>query len=202
MEREQVLFRLFGKYCPEGTILYTEGSPGEEVYVIQSGAVRLGAARPEGGPSVLLGPGDLLGEESFFGPAARSERAEVVRDARLIQVNDRTIGTVARHGPRTAQGIFERLLTLARRARSELDLRNVERLLHRVAPNLTEAARGGIVPADLAERSGLAESDVLLVLEELLTRGCLVREGPNYHAPDAAVLQREIDGFTTAGERT
>jgi CRP-like cAMP-binding protein len=202
VNREQVLFRLFGKYCPEGTILYTEGSPGQELYVIQSGAVRLGSARPEGGPAALLGPGDLLGERSFFGQAARSDRAEVVRDARLIQVNDRTIGTVVRHGPRTAQVIFERLLTLARRARSELDLRNVERLLHRAAPNLTEAARGGIVPADLAERSGLAESDVLLVLEELLRRGCLVREGPNYRAPDAAVLQREIDGFTTAGERT
>ena len=70
-----------------------------------------------------------------------------------------------------------------------------------MAPNLTEAAGGGIVPADLAERSGLAESDVLLVLEELRQRGCLVREGPRYRAPDAALLQREIDGFAAAGER-
>ena len=201
MDREQVLFRLFGKYCPEGTILSTEGSPGQELYFIQSGAVRLGAARPEGGSAALLGPGDLLGEGSFFGQAARSDRAEVVRDARLIQVNDRTIGAVVRHGPRTAHMIFEQLLTLTRSARSELDLRTIERLLRRVAPNLTEAARGGIVPADLAERSGLAESDVLLVLEELRKRGGLVREGPNYCAPDAALLQREIDGFTPAGER-
>jgi len=201
VDREQVLFRLFGKYCPEGTILYTEGSPGQELYVIQSGAVRLGSARPEGRPAALLGPGDLLGEGLFFGRAAHSDRAEVVRDARLIQVNDRTIGAVVRHGPRTAHMIFEQLLTLTRSARSELDLRTIERLLRRVAPNLTEAARGGIVPADLAERSGLAESDVLLVLEELRKRGCLVREGPNYCAPNAALLQREIDGFTTAGER-
>jgi CRP-like cAMP-binding protein len=201
VEREQVLFRLFGKYCPEGTILYTEGAPGHELYVIQSGAVRLGSARPEGGPAALLGPGDLLGEGSFFGQAARSDRAEVVRDARLIQVNDRTLGSVVRHGPRTALMIFEQLLTLARSARGEMELRTIERLMHRVAPNLTEAARSRIVPADLAERSGVVESDVLLVLEALLKRGCLVREGPNYRTPDAALLQREIDGFTTAGER-
>ena len=122
MDREPVLFRLFGKYCPEGTILYTEGSPGRELYVIQSGAVRLGAARPGGRPAALLGPGDLLGEESFFVQAARSNRAEVVQNARLIQVDDRTLGAVVRHGPQTARLIFEQLLTLAQSARSELDL--------------------------------------------------------------------------------
>jgi len=122
VDREQVLFRLFGKYCPEGTILYTEGSPGQELYFIQSGAVRLGAARPEGRPAALLGPGDLLGEGSFFGRAARSDRAEVVRDARLIQVNDRNLSAVVRHNPRTAQLIFEQLLTLTKSASGELDL--------------------------------------------------------------------------------
>jgi len=201
VDREQVLFRLFGKYCPEGTILYTEGSPGQELYFIQSGAVRLGAAGPKGGPAALLGPGDLLGEREFFVRAARSNRAEVVQDARLIQVDDRTLGAVVRHGPRTAHMIFEQLLVLKKGATSELALWNIERLLRRMAPNLVETAGAGIVPAELAEHAGLAESDVLLVLEKLRQRGCLVREGPRYRAPDAALLQREIDGFSTAGER-
>ena len=200
MDREQVLFRLFGKYCPEGTILYTEGSPGQEMYVIRSGAVRLGAARPEGGRAGLLGPGDLLGEESFFVRTPRPTRAEVVQDARLIQVNDRTLDAVVRHGPQTARMICERLLALTKSARGEMALWTIGQLLRRLAPNLTEAAGGGIAPADLAERSGLVESDVLLVLEELRQRGCLVREGPQYRAPDAALLQREIDRFASVGE--
>jgi CRP-like cAMP-binding protein len=132
VDREQVLFRLFGKYCPEGTILYTEGSPGQEMFVIQSGAVRLGSARPGGRPAALLGPGDLLGEGSFSGQAARSDRAEVVRDARLIQVNDRTLGAVVRHGPQTAHMIFRQFLTLAQNARSERDL--LQREIDGVAP--------------------------------------------------------------------
>ena len=201
MDREQVLFRLFGKYCPEGTILYTEGSPGRELYVIQSGAVRLGVARPGGRPAALLGPGDLLGEESFFVPAARSNRAEVVRDARLIQVDDRTLGAVVRHDPGTARLILGRLLALAGEAGVELGLWTVGRLLRRMAPHLTQAAGGGMVPAELAERAGLTESEVLPVLEKLLQRGCLVREGAKYRAPDAALLQREIDGVEPAGER-
>jgi CRP-like cAMP-binding protein len=201
VDREQVLFRLFGKYCPEGTILYTEGSPGQELFVIQSGTVRMGAARPQGGGTGLLGPGDLLGEESFLGRAPHATRAEVVQDARLILVNDRTLDAVVRHGPQTGRLIFSQLLALAQGARSELALWTIGQLLHRVAPNLTEAAGSGIVPAEVAERSGLVESDVLLVLEELRQRGCLVREGSAYRAPDAALLQREIDRLATAGER-
>jgi CRP-like cAMP-binding protein len=201
VDNDQVLFRLFGKYCPEGTILYTEGSPGQELYVIQSGAVRLGAAGPGGRPAALLGPGDLLGEESFFVRAARANRAEVVQDARLIQVDNRTLGAVVRHGPRIARVIFEQLLARAKSAGSELDLRSVGRLLRRMAPELTQTAGAGIDVADLAERAGLPESDVLLVLERLLQQGCLVREGPRYRAPDAVLLQREIERFPAAGAR-
>ncbi len=201
MDRDQVLFRLFGKYCPEGTILYTEGSPGQELYIIQSGAVRLGAAQPEGGRAEILGPGELLGEGAFFVQAPRSSRAECVRDARLIQVSDRTLDAVVRHDPQTARKLFEQLLALTKSARGELALWTIGQLLPRIAPNLAEAASAGLLPADVAERSGLAESDAVLVLEELRRRGCLVREGPRYLAPDPALLQREIDGFTAADER-
>ena len=201
MDREQVLFRLFGKYCPEGTILFTEGSPGQELYFIQSGAVRVGAVRPATGRPGCLGPGDLLGEGSFFARAPRSTRAEVVQDTRLIQVSDRTLDAVVRHGPQTAQMIFEKLLALTGSARSELSLWTILRLLGRIAPNLTAAAAGDIFPADLAERSGMPEADVVLVLEEFRRRGCLSREGQRYRAADDALLRREIDRFATAGER-
>jgi len=198
VDREQVLFRLFGKYCPEGTILYTEGSPGEELYVIQSGAVKLGAARAAEGRTGLLGPGDLLGEGAFFARAPRPTRAEVVRDARLIQVNDRTLAAVVRHGPDTALTIFEKLLALSGRARGELSRWTIGQLVPRLAPSLAEAAGAGVEAAALAERSGLTESDVSLVLEELQRRGCLVREGTSYRAPDPALLQRELFGAAAA----
>lgn len=201
MDPEQVLFRLFGKYCPEGTILYTEGSPGEELYVIQSGAVRVGASRAAGGPPVQLGPGDLLGEEAFFGRTARAARAEVVKDARLIQVNDHTLEAVVRHGPHTAQRIAERLIALASGARGELASWTAGQVLRRIAPHLLAASGGAVEPADIAELSGLVEADVTLALDELQRRGCLVRAGSAYRVRDAPSLQREIDGLISAGAR-
>lgn len=193
MDREQVLFRLFGKFCPEGTILYTEGSPGDEMYLIRSGAVRLGGAqRP-------LGPGDLLGEEALLGGSARAARAEIVDDSRLIQINERTLGAVVRHGPRIGRQILERLLTLVSDARAELAAWNIEHLLPRVAPELIEIARGPIDASDLAERSGIAQTDALQVLEEFSRIGCLVREGSGYRAPDVGALKRAIDGLIDPG---
>jgi CRP-like cAMP-binding protein len=161
--------------------------------------VRLGPARPDGSRAGVLGPGELLGEGSFLGQTPRPSRAEVVEDTRLIQVNDRTLEAVVRHGPQTARAIFEQLLALARSAGDELSRWTIGQLLHRVAPNLTVAG-GGVLPEDLAESSGLDLSEVLQVLEELRRRGGLVREGPRYRAPDLGLLQREIDGFAAASE--
>ena len=193
-----MLFRLFGKYCPEGTILATEGASGEELYVIQSGAVRLGSARPGEAPAVL-GAGDLLGEEAFFGRAPRARRAEAVQDTRLIRVNDRTLDAVVRHGPQIARQIVERLLVLVDRARSELAAWTAGHLLPRVAPHLIALAGGTMAPTDLAERSGSSEQDARHVLEELVRRGLLVRDGEAYRAHDPASVQRFVEGLLGGG---
>lgn len=194
-----MLFRLFGKYCPEGTILFTEGAPGEELYVIQGGAVRLGDARGPGVATTLLGPGDLLGEEAFFGRAPRAARAEAVQDTRLIQVSDRTLEAVVRHGPQTGRQIIDGLLVLAERARGELAAWTGQQLLPRVAPHLLGSAGGAVRPADLAERAGTSETNALLVLEEVARRGLLERAGTEYRVCDAPGLQRFVDGLL-AGE--
>lgn len=194
-----MLFRLFGKYCPEGTILCTEGVAGEELYVIQSGTVRLGSARGAGEAVALLQAGDLLGEEAFFGRAPRAARAECVTDTRLIQVNDRTLDAVVRHGPQVARQMVERLLVLVDRARGDLASWSAGHLLPRVAPHLIAAAAGAVRPADVAERSGTSESDAALVLEELARRGLLVREGAGYRTADALGLKRFVDGLLDGG---
>jgi hypothetical protein len=115
-------------------------------------------------------------------------------------VNDRNLGAIVRHDPGTAQMIFGSLLALTQIVRSELDHWTMGRLARRIAPDLAAAA-GDMVPANLAENCGLAAAEVQLVLEELVRRGGLVREGPKYRAPDAASLQRTIDDLSMAGGR-
>ncbi|HEY5997738.1 MAG TPA: cyclic nucleotide-binding domain-containing protein [bacterium] len=189
MDREQVLFRLFGKYCAAGTILYTEGSPGEELFVIQSGAVRVGAA---GGGSEVLGAGRVLGEEAFFGRVSRTGRAEVVKDSRLLLVSDRTLDAVARHGPEVTRVVAEQLLEIAGDAARRLDAWVLARQALRAEPHLLSARE--LSPTGLAELSGLAPGDARAVLEALAERGAIARapQGDAYRVEDAAVLEQAL----------
>lgn len=67
---------LHRKVVPAGQILMTENDPGDLVYVIVSGAVRISIRRDMADVIVgLRGPGDLLGELSILDGATRSATA-------------------------------------------------------------------------------------------------------------------------------
>jgi CRP-like cAMP-binding protein len=197
MDREQLLFRLFGRYCPEGTILYTEGSPGEELFVVQGGAIRVGPARcgsAAGGE--VRGPGRVLGEESFFGRVPRAGCAEAVKDSRLLLVSDRTIDAVARHGPEVARTLVERLLELAGQEARRLEGWKLSRQALRAEPHLRNAAP--LLAEELAERAGISVGDARAVLEALADRGAVVREPGGYRVTDAAALERSVLALAAA----
>lgn len=196
MDHEQVLFRLFGKFCPEGTILYAEGAPGEELYLVQSGAVRLGA----GAAARELGPGDILGAEAFGSRVPRAQRAEVIRDSRLILVSDRSIAALARQSPAASRRVFEHLAGLAGEARRDLEGWTVGHLLPRLAPLVREAGGSLLRPAELADRAGVAPEEVDLVLQRLASEGCLVADGGGFRVRDAAAFER-VAGELAAGGR-
>lgn len=199
MDRDQVLFRLFGKYCAEGTILYAEGAPGEEAFLIQSGAVRLGRPRPGAPAGEALGPGELLGEECFLSRAPRRNHAETVRDSRLVRVSDRTVDALARQSPDAARTLLERFAALADRTRRELEAWTLSHLLRRAAPHLREAAAGVIRAADLAERSGIEELEASLLLDRLERSGSLAEDREGYRVRDPAAFERDLRDLASDG---
>lgn len=200
MDRDQVLFRLFGKFCPEGTILYTEGSPGEEVYVVQSGAVRLGPAHQVTPGGEVAGPGAVLGEEAFFARTLRRQRAEVSEDCRLIQLNNQTLDAVVRHSPETALLLVERLIGQTGPVLRSLESRALAHLARRAEPFLQEATTHPIGAQDLAEQAGFGEPEARRLLGELVRRGCLQPDGQKFRASDGALLQRAVHGLALAEE--
>jgi CRP-like cAMP-binding protein len=199
VDRDQVLFRLLGTYCPEGTILYTEGAPGEEMYFVQSGAVRLGPDHP-GGPDSHLGPGATLAEETFFGRAPRARRAEVLSDSRLLRISDRTVDAVVRHGPETALAVLGRLVALEEAVRADAAAWSLSRVLRRVEPFLPRAAGAVVDPAVLAEDAGVPASDARLLFTELERVGAAVRQGAHWRLPDPELLERAVGEIAAAGQ--
>ena len=68
-----------------GQVLFHEGDPGDRLYVIIDGKVKLGRTSGDGRENLLavLGPGDLLGELSVFDPGPRKRAATAVATPRI-----------------------------------------------------------------------------------------------------------------------
>jgi CRP-like cAMP-binding protein len=199
VDSDPVLSRLFGKYCPEGTVLYAEGSAGEDLFLVQGGAVRLVRARSGGAPvAEARGPGQIFGEEGFFGRAPRTARAEAIADTQLLRLSDRTLDAVARHGPEVARTVAEGLLEAAGTAARRLEAWVLSRQALRAEPHL----RGGgeCTPEELAGRSGLSPGAARAVLEALAARGALVRDAGGYRVAEPEALGRAILALGAAAD--
>ena len=60
-----------------GQVVFAEGDPGDRLYVIVDGKIKLGATSNDGRESLLavLGPGEMFGELSLFDPGPRTATA-------------------------------------------------------------------------------------------------------------------------------
>src|SRR5262249_3895347 len=64
-------------HLERGDELFAEGDPGETLYVISEGKIKLGRSSSDGRENLLaiLGPGEMFGELSLFDPGPRTATA-------------------------------------------------------------------------------------------------------------------------------
>ena len=62
---------------PRGHVIFNEGEPGDRLYIIVSGKVKIGRRSPDGRENLLtiMGPSDMFGELSIFDPGPRTSTA-------------------------------------------------------------------------------------------------------------------------------
>ena len=91
MKKEEQLFWKFGKDFPKGTILFREGDPGQEMFIIQKGKVqvrkRVGATE-----KVLaeLAEGEFFGEMALLMGMDRSATVEIMEDSKILVISPNT----------------------------------------------------------------------------------------------------------------
>jgi CRP/FNR family cyclic AMP-dependent transcriptional regulator len=86
------LFPRFGREFRAGEVLFREGESGEEMFVIQSGVVRI--TKRVGGeerPLATLGRGEFIGEMAILNEKPRTATATVVEDAKLLVIGAKTL---------------------------------------------------------------------------------------------------------------
>jgi CRP/FNR family cyclic AMP-dependent transcriptional regulator len=112
--------------------VFRAGDPGDAMYLIESGKVRISITDADGHVVTLadLGTGDFFGEMALLDGHGRSAHATVVEDAHLARLTRDDFVTFMKSDPRVA---LEMLTALTRRLRRTDDL-----LRHRVSRNANE----------------------------------------------------------------
>jgi CRP-like cAMP-binding protein len=99
----------FNRFYPKDTMVFTEGMPGSELYIIQKGSVKI--TKIVGDSEILLAvlkPGDIFGEMAILENKPRSASAVSFEDAYLLAVNKANFERMVQTQPQ----IVTRLTTL------------------------------------------------------------------------------------------
>lgn len=142
-----------------GETLFHEGDPGDRLYVIVDGKIKLGRASGDGRENLLaiLGPGEMFGELSLFDPGPRNATATAVADSTLIGLGSDDLATWLDGRPDVARQL---LRALARRLR-----RTNEALADLVFSDVPGRVAKALL--DLSERFGRPTDDGLRVAHDL-----------------------------------
>src|ERR1700730_6516906 len=117
---------------PSSASIVRSGDPGDAMYLIDMGRVRISITDADGHVVTLaeLGPGDFFGEMAMLDGHGRSADATVIEDARLAKLTREDFLSFVDSDPRI---VLEMLTAITRRLRRTDDL-----LRHRVSRNANE----------------------------------------------------------------
>ncbi len=87
---------------PRGHVIFNEGEPGDRLYIIVSGKVKIGRRSPDGRENLLtiMGPSDMFGELSIFDPGPRTSTATTVTEVRAVSMDREALKAWIDHRPR------------------------------------------------------------------------------------------------------
>jgi len=142
-----------------GQVVFAEGDPGDRLYVIVDGKIKLGTTSNDGRESLLavLGPGEMFGELSLFDPGPRTANATALTEITLLGLGHEALGPWLTGRPGVAQALLKALAQRLRRTNENLSDLVFSDVPGRVAKALVE----------LNEKFGEKRSDGFYVEHDL-----------------------------------
>jgi CRP-like cAMP-binding protein len=201
---EETLFQRFGKEFPKGTVLFREGEPGREMFVLHSGKVSI-SKRVRDVDKVLatLGPGEFFGEMAIISNKPRNASATVVDDARLLVIDPKTFEGMIRGNSEIAIRMIKKLAE--RLSEADVQIENLlltdpsSRVIHQmlqICQARGQAMEEGIeiefAVKDQPREIGVGEPALRLILYKLERAGLIERSGDRVTIHDSATLQEYL----------
>lgn len=200
MSAEQTLFQKFGKELPKGTVLFREGEPGKEMFVLQSGKVAI-AKKVRDVEKVLavLGPGEFFGEMAIISNKPRNASAVVEEDARVLVIDPRTFEGMIRGNSEIAVRMIKKLAE--RLSDADAQIENLllsdpsSRVIHHILHLCQTRGRAGeegveidFPVKDLPRELAVGEPAIRFMLLRLQNSGLVDQQGDRLTIRDTARL--------------
>ena len=183
------LFSRFGKKIPLNTVLFHEGDVGEEMFIIQSGRVKI-SKRIRGVEKTLatLEKGEFFGEMAILNDKPRSASAETLDDCDMLVIDRKTFDALIRGNSEIAVRFIKRLADRLREANDQMESLmikdNTSRLVSILAKHVREREKAGeftMTIEDLAGLAGIEGSLARTILEKLASVRIIEVSGDKVH---------------------
>ncbi|MDK6807763.1 CRP-like cAMP-activated global transcriptional regulator GlxR [Corynebacterium aurimucosum] len=190
---------------PRGTTIFEEGEPGDRLYIITSGKIKLARHASDGRENLLtvMGPSDMFGELSIFDPGPRTSSAVCVTEVTAATMNSEMLKQWVADHPAIAQQLLRVLARRLRRTNANLADLIFTDVPGRVAKTLLQLANrfgvqeGGalrvnhdLTQEEIAQLVGASRETVNKALATFAHRGWIRLEGKSVLIVDTEHLAR------------
>ncbi|WP_087117012.1 CRP-like cAMP-activated global transcriptional regulator GlxR [Corynebacterium urinipleomorphum] len=188
-----------------GTTIFDEGEPGDTLYIIIEGKVKLARHAPDGRENLLsvMGPSDMFGELSIFDPGPRTSSAVCVTEVEAATMDSEMLRTWINDHPEISQQLLRVLARRLRRTNASLADLIFTDVPGRVAKTLLQLAnRFGtqegsglrvnhdLTQEEIAQLVGASRETVNKALATFAQRGWIRLEGKSVVIVDTEHLAR------------
>ena len=167
---------------PRGATIFEEGEPGDRLYIITAGKVKLARHAPDGRENLLtvMGPSDMFGELSIFDPGPRTSSAVCVTEVHAATMNSEMLRKWIADHPEISEQLLRVLARRLRRTNSALADLIFTDVPGRVAKTLEGGAlrvNHDLTQEEIAQLVGASRETVNKALATFAYRGWIRLEG-------------------------
>ncbi len=192
---EEIASHLIERRYPKGATVMEEGLPGDYMYVIAEGRVKVTKLSEDGREKILemMGEGAFVGEMALLDQAPRSATVKTLSNSRLLALSRADFLSLLRRNADLAlhviQELTRRLRETDEQASSLSFLRVKDRAkgllvrLAEVSPESGVRMTPTLTHQQMADMIGTSRETVTRVVKDLKSTGWLAQEGKRYIVP-------------------
>lgn len=191
------LLEKFGRKFQAGDVIFREGEPGSEAFLLQEGRVRLlKRVRTVERSLMVLKPGDLFGESALITGATRSSTAVALSDGVALALAEATFRTLLQNNAGIAGRVLQQLVRRLRELEDQIEFMMIRDTQSKIVSAILKLAAGRsgavlpVTPMDLSSRVGLDVDTVKRTVQQLRDGEYIKITDEKLEVPDVEALRK------------